>query len=196
MQALWSMTWATWAAFDPSPVDAEALRRDPAAVCLDLATRITQSLIARIFALPSEASAVGRLAKLPPPSTPLPRAKPLPKVRATCAGQLASDVSGPVSPELLNKRWGAVHCSRGSRRGGRSSLSRRGYRRRSAASRCSMRPQANGGDDSATSAQATMPTSRSWRPSQGTRWALCTSADVVMWRFQMLSLHASPLMPC
>ncbi len=41
-------------ACDPSPVDAERLRVDPAASCLEMATRITQSLVARLFELPSE----------------------------------------------------------------------------------------------------------------------------------------------
>ena len=41
-------------ASDPSPVDAERLRADPDGTCLELATRITQSLVARLFELPSE----------------------------------------------------------------------------------------------------------------------------------------------
>ena len=41
-------------ACDPSPVDAERLRADPAGACLEMATRITQSLVARLFELPSE----------------------------------------------------------------------------------------------------------------------------------------------
>ncbi len=42
-------------ASDPAPVDAERLRADPDGACLELATRITQSLVARLFELPSEA---------------------------------------------------------------------------------------------------------------------------------------------
>ncbi|KAK9841014.1 hypothetical protein WJX81_005502 [Elliptochloris bilobata] len=69
-------------ACDPSPVDAERLRADPSLACLEMATRITQSLVARLFELPSEAAPVGRIAQLPPPTHPLPRHKPLPAARA------------------------------------------------------------------------------------------------------------------
>lgn len=49
--------------------------------CHRLATTIFQSLAARLFALPSEAAPVGRIAALPPPATVLPREKPIPKPR-------------------------------------------------------------------------------------------------------------------
>ena len=69
------------AAFHPAPVDAEEFRSDPDGACLELASRITQSLVARIFQLPVEPSAVGPIAQLPAPTTQLPRSKPLPKPR-------------------------------------------------------------------------------------------------------------------
>lgn len=67
-------------AYDPSPLDAShltPLSRD--ATCLQLATAMTQALVGQLWALPSEAVQGGRLAHLPPPSTPLPREKPIPK---------------------------------------------------------------------------------------------------------------------
>lgn len=41
-----------------NPVDQERFKADPNSACLDLATQITQSLVARLFELPSEAAPV------------------------------------------------------------------------------------------------------------------------------------------
>ena len=84
------------AAFEPSGLDAakfdaEKTREE---ACLDLATSITQSLIAKVFALPSEKAEVGRMAMLPPPTTPLPRAKPLPTPRAPTKWEIFAQQKG------------------------------------------------------------------------------------------------------
>lgn len=70
-------------AYDPSPVDPAAFKADPNGACLDLATRMCQSLFRTVFSLPSESAAPdpGRVAHLPAPTTRLPREKPLPKPR-------------------------------------------------------------------------------------------------------------------
>ena len=68
-------------AYDPSPINAEEFLANPDTACLDAATKVTQALIAQLFALPSEAADVGRVARLPAPTTALPRAKALPKPR-------------------------------------------------------------------------------------------------------------------
>lgn len=68
--------------FDPSPLDESQLRADPDGTCAEVATRAAQSLLTRIFSLPTSAAPIGRLAQLPPPNTPIPRQKPLPKPRA------------------------------------------------------------------------------------------------------------------
>jgi len=67
-------------AWDPGHVDANELRADPDGTCLRLATAMTQSLVAAIFRLPSEAATVRSPAwKLPCraesvwPCAPLPR---------------------------------------------------------------------------------------------------------------------------
>lgn len=66
-------------AWDPSPLDTVAFsgasRED---TCMEVARGMTQSLINRLFALPSESIKGGRLAQLPAPSTGLPREKPIP----------------------------------------------------------------------------------------------------------------------
>ena len=68
-------------ACDPSPVDTQALEQDPEAHCLEMATKITQSLVAQLFSLPGQAAPIGRVVHLPPPTTQLPRQKPLPTPR-------------------------------------------------------------------------------------------------------------------
>ena len=68
-------------AYDPSPIDAEEFLANPDTACLDAATKVTQALMAQLFALPSDAADVGRVARLPAPTTALPRAKALPKPR-------------------------------------------------------------------------------------------------------------------
>eukprot|EP00873_Tetraselmis_striata_P004784 jgi/Tetstr1/425048/TSEL_015513.t1 len=85
------------AAFEPSALDSAKFDTPGSgreAACLELATSITQSLVAQVFGLPSEAAEVGRLAKLPPPSTPLPRHKPLPKPRAPTKWEIFAQQKG------------------------------------------------------------------------------------------------------
>lgn len=85
------------AAFEPSALDGAKFDKPGTkreAACLELATSITQSLVAQVFGLPSEAAEVGRLAKLPPPSTPLPRHKPLPKPRAPTKWEIFAQQKG------------------------------------------------------------------------------------------------------
>lgn len=84
------------AAFEPAALDtarfnAAATREE---ACHDLAESITQSLVGKIFGLPSEKAEVGRMALLPPPSTHLPRAKPLPKPRAPTKWEVFAQQKG------------------------------------------------------------------------------------------------------
>ncbi len=66
-------------AHDPAPINPEDFAADKEAKCLELATAITQSLIGKLFELPSQAVQGGRVANLPKPTTILPREKPIPK---------------------------------------------------------------------------------------------------------------------
>lgn len=82
-------------ACDISTIDAAAFAGGPAATdaaCHRLAQTIFQSLAARLFALPSEAAPVGRIAHLPAPSTVLPREKPIPKPRPPTKWELFAQV--------------------------------------------------------------------------------------------------------
>lgn len=68
-------------ATDPSPVDSREAGEDREADILSAATRITQSLVAKLFQLPGRLVGMGRVVDLPAPSYPLPRQKPLPTPR-------------------------------------------------------------------------------------------------------------------
>jgi regulator of ribosome biosynthesis len=52
--------------------------------------------VGRLFALPSEAAAVGRVAQLPPPTTVLPREKPVPKARPPTKWEVFAQRKGIV----------------------------------------------------------------------------------------------------
>ncbi len=68
-------------AFDQAPVEATS-KGSPAPVdYAAVATRLFQSMVKALFKLPSQVDAQGRIAELPPPTTALPREKPLPKPR-------------------------------------------------------------------------------------------------------------------
>jgi regulator of ribosome biosynthesis len=70
-------------ALDPSPTDASAFRAgDISAAVLAAATAVAQTLVGEIFKLPVTLDTnVGPLARLPPPTAPVPREKPLPKAK-------------------------------------------------------------------------------------------------------------------
>ncbi|WVQ73560.1 hypothetical protein IAR50_003138 [Cryptococcus sp. DSM 104548] len=69
---------ALLAAFDFTPVDAASYATlEPH--LLDLTLTSTQALISSLFTLPTVPSALGSISKFPPPTTLLPREKPLPK---------------------------------------------------------------------------------------------------------------------
>lgn len=92
-------------AFDPSPVNTEQFTADPDAACLSVASRITQALVAQLFALPSEAADVGRVAQLPPPTTALPRAKPVPKPREPTKWEKFAQQKGITKRKRSREVW-------------------------------------------------------------------------------------------
>ena len=92
-------------AFDPSPVNAEQFAADPDAACLSVASKITQALVAQLFALPSEAADVGRVAQLPPPRTALPRAKPVPKPREPTKWEKFAQQKGITKHKRSREVW-------------------------------------------------------------------------------------------
>ncbi|KAL3139884.1 hypothetical protein ABBQ38_004178 [Trebouxia sp. C0009 RCD-2024] len=92
-------------AFDPSPVNTEQFAADPDAACLSVASKITQALVAKLFALPSEAVDVGRVAQLPPPTTALPRAKPVPKPREPTKWEKFAQQKGITKHKRSREVW-------------------------------------------------------------------------------------------
>ena len=92
-------------AFDPSPVNTEQFAADSDAACLSVASKITQALVAQLFALPSEAVDVGRVAQLPPPTTALPRAKPVPKPREPTKWEKFAQQRGITKHKRSREVW-------------------------------------------------------------------------------------------
>jgi len=64
---------------DPNPIDEDTYNSNREEYLQSTARDGIQSLFASLFTLPTQASPDGPLAKLPPPTTQLPRSKPLPK---------------------------------------------------------------------------------------------------------------------
>lgn len=95
-------------AWDASAPDASAFEGGAGATnaaCHHLAQTIFQSLAARLFALPSEAAPVGRLATLPPPSTVLPREKPIPKPRPPTKWEVFAQKKGIEKRKRSKLEW-------------------------------------------------------------------------------------------
>ncbi|KAK9916893.1 hypothetical protein WJX75_008410 [Coccomyxa subellipsoidea] len=92
-------------ASDHGPIDQARFRADPDGACLEVATQMTQSLVARLFELPSEAALEGRIAHLPEPTTALPRAKPLPRPRAPTKWEQFAQRKGIVKKKRSKEVW-------------------------------------------------------------------------------------------
>ena len=92
------------AAYDPIPIDASTFAGGTEDACRGMATRVMQALTRRLFDLPSEPAAVGRIASLPPPTTVLPREKPVPKPRPPTKWEVFAQKKGivkvPTGPGL------------------------------------------------------------------------------------------------
>ncbi|CAK0734961.1 hypothetical protein CVIRNUC_000508 [Coccomyxa viridis] len=86
-------------------IDQERFKSEPDTACREVATQITQSLIARLFQLPSEAIPEGRIAQLPEPTTQLPRAKPLPKPREPTKWEVFAQRKGITKRKRGKEVW-------------------------------------------------------------------------------------------
>lgn len=64
-----------------------------------------QSIVASLFSLPTQASPDGPLAKLPPPTTQIPRAKPLPKPKAPTKWERFAAAKGIQHKKRDRKEW-------------------------------------------------------------------------------------------
>lgn len=83
-------------ACDPRDLDlpSTSSRDDISQSCLQRGAQLLQGLAAKLFNLPSTVDKVGRLVRLPPPTTPLPREKPLPKPRPPTKWELFAQKKG------------------------------------------------------------------------------------------------------
>jgi regulator of ribosome biosynthesis len=83
-------------AHDPAPINPEDFQQDREAKCLEIAQAITQSLVAKLFELPSSGVQGGRVAQLPKPTSVLPREKPVPKPKPLTKWQKFAQKKGIV----------------------------------------------------------------------------------------------------
>eukprot|EP00741_Cyanophora_paradoxa_P019265 tig00000215_g18600.t1 len=85
------------ACFDPGPLDAKALKSSKKDEYLKSHARdCVQLLLNKLFELPTRSAEVGRVAELPPPTTVLPREKPIPKGKAKTKWQKFAEQKGIV----------------------------------------------------------------------------------------------------
>lgn len=92
-------------AYDPQPVDANTFKNGVGETCLDVATKVTQALVKRLFSLPSTPAPVGRIAMLPPPVTVLPREKPIPKPRPPTKWEIFAQRKGIQKTKRSKLEW-------------------------------------------------------------------------------------------
>ena len=93
------------AAFDPQPVDAAQLERDPEAYLHRLTTERAQLLIKHIFELPVEMDEAGPVALLPPRTTKLPASAPPPKPKPLTRWQKFALEKGITKTKRSQKVW-------------------------------------------------------------------------------------------
>jgi regulator of ribosome biosynthesis len=93
--------------FDNSPLDSTRFASDRNSYVTELGRENVQLLLNRIFSLPSEPiiGEPGRLVRLPPPSTPLPRAKPLPKPKEPTKWEKFAAAKGITKQKKGRMEW-------------------------------------------------------------------------------------------
>lgn len=95
---------ARLAAFDVGSVDVAKLRENKDQYLLDSARQNAQFLIHHIFSCPSEPFENGRIAQLPAPVFPLPRAKPVPKAREPTRWEKFAKEKG-INAKKKKSKW-------------------------------------------------------------------------------------------
>ncbi|KAH9004685.1 ribosome biogenesis regulatory protein-domain-containing protein [Lactarius hatsudake] len=90
---------------DPSVIDKESYDHDREAYLQSTARDGIQHLLAALFSLPTLPSPEGPLAQLPPPTTQLPRTKPLPKPKPPTKWQRFARAKGISSQRRDKKIW-------------------------------------------------------------------------------------------
>ncbi|KAG6861859.1 hypothetical protein C0995_011156 [Termitomyces sp. Mi166 len=90
---------------DPNPIDEESYNENLEQHLQSLARDGTQALLASLFSLPTSSSPDGPLAQLPPPTTQLPRAKPLPKPKPQTKWEAFAAAKGIQHKKRDKKVW-------------------------------------------------------------------------------------------
>ncbi|OBZ70190.1 Ribosome biogenesis regulatory [Grifola frondosa] len=90
---------------DLNPVDTESYEANLEDYLLSTARDGVQTLLAALFSLPTTSSPDGPLAKVPPPTTQLPRAKPLPKPKPQQNGREFANAKGIQHRKKEKKVW-------------------------------------------------------------------------------------------
>ncbi|KAI1796137.1 RRS1-domain-containing protein [Ganoderma leucocontextum] len=90
---------------DLNPVDAESYEADLEEYLMFTTRDGVQTLIASLFSLPTTSSPDGPLAQLPPPTTQLPRAKPLPKPKPPTKWEQFAKAKGIQKTRKDKKVW-------------------------------------------------------------------------------------------
>ncbi|KII95254.1 hypothetical protein PLICRDRAFT_99138 [Plicaturopsis crispa FD-325 SS-3] len=90
---------------DPNPIDEETYAADREEYLQSTARDGVQALIAALFTLPTQTSPDGPLAQLPPPTTELPRAKPLPKPKPPTKWERFAAAKGIQKKVREKKIW-------------------------------------------------------------------------------------------
>lgn len=91
--------------FDPRPVDQAEFKKNPEEYLKSACTLGTQLLLNELFTLPAERIDDVIVAKLPKPSTTLPREKPLPKERPMTKWQQYAKLKGIQKKKKTRKVW-------------------------------------------------------------------------------------------
>ncbi|KIJ56929.1 hypothetical protein M422DRAFT_773668 [Sphaerobolus stellatus SS14] len=90
---------------DLNPLSFEDYEKDREGLLRATARDGCQALIGAIFSLPVESTVEGPLAKLPPPTTQLPRSKPLPKVKPPTKWEKFASAKGIQKTRTEKKIW-------------------------------------------------------------------------------------------
>ncbi|KAF9498819.1 RRS1-domain-containing protein [Pleurotus eryngii] len=90
---------------DPNSIDEESYNADLESHLQKLARDGTQALISKLFSLPTTSSPDGPVAQLPPPTTQIPRSKPLPKPKPPTKWERFAAAKGIQKKVREKKIW-------------------------------------------------------------------------------------------
>lgn len=90
---------------DPNPIDTSTYTSDLESHLQSLAADGAQTLLTQLFSLPTKTTPEGPVAQLPPPTTLLPRSKPLPKPKPPTKWEAFASAKGIQKVRKEMKVW-------------------------------------------------------------------------------------------